>query len=197
MGRSGCALAGLGLLGLFSAVPAQAAQVYRLDQRFGTIDFSVSNLGLFQTHGDFGQFVGVLRIDPTAPDATRIAVTVAAGSVHSGWAQETTMLRSAEFFDVARYPDIRFHSRQVRAEGIGHYLIRGDLTLRGRTRPVTLHARLVHEARTHAGQQIDDFVVTGAVSRHAFGMIADPLFIADTVRLTIRARVILADTSGG
>ncbi len=197
MRRSGCALAGLGVLALSGAVPTRAAQVFRLDQRFGSIDFTVSNLGLFRAHGDFGRFMGVLQIDPTAPDATRIAVTVAAGSVHSGWAQETTMLRSAEFFDVARYPEIRFHSRQVRADGIGHYLILGDLTLRGRTRPVTLHARLVHAARTPTGQRIDDFVVTGAVSRHAFGMIADPLFIADTVRLTIRARVILAGTSGG
>ena len=197
MRRGGSALAGLGLLALCGAVSARAAQLFRLDQRFGSIDFTVSNLGLFQAHGDFGRFMGVLRIDPTAPDATRIAVTVAAGSVHSGWAQETAMLRSADFFDVARYPDIRFHSRQVRADGTGHYLIRGDLTLRGRTRPVTLNAKLVREARNPAGQRIDDFVVTGAVSRHAFGMTADPLFIADTVRLTIRARVILAGTSGG
>ncbi|MGC8475489.1 MAG: YceI family protein [Acetobacteraceae bacterium] len=197
MRRGGFGLAGLALLALAGAMPAHAAELFRLDQRFGSIGFSVSNLGLFRAHGDFGRFTGTLRIDPAAPDATDIAVTVAARSVHSGWAQETAMLRSADFFDVARYPAIRFHSRAVRADGVHRYLIQGNLTLRGQTRPVVLHAHLVRAARNAAGQQIDDFVVTGAVSRRAFGMTADPLFIADKVRLVIHARVILGSGPGG
>lgn len=185
------------LLGLAGAGPAPSVQSFRLDQRYGSIGFTVSNLGLFQAQGNFTRFAGILRIDPAIPAATRIAMRVTAASVHSPWAQETAMLRSPDFFDVARYRGIRFHSLTVRAEGPRHYLILGTLTLRGHTRPITLHAQLVRAARNAAGQRIEDFVITGALSRRAFGMTADPLFIADTVRLTIHARVILAGGAGG
>lgn len=180
------------------AAPAGAAQRFQLDQRYGSIAFSVSNLGLFRARGQFGRFVGRLAIDPAHPTATRIAVTVAAGSVQTPWGQETAMLRSADFFDVARYKVIRFASAQVLAKGPGRYLIRGALTLRGRTLPVSLAARLVHAARDpRTGRQIDDFIVTGSVSRRAFGMTADPLFIADRVEIAIHARIILGPVQGG
>ena len=192
----------LGVLALLAGVIApragRAADLFRLDQRFGSIAFTVSNLGLFSARGDFARFVGRLTLDATDPAATRIAVTVAADSVHTPWDQETAMLRSADFFDVARFKDIRFVSRSVRPEGPGRYRISGTLHLRGQTRPIVLMAKLVHAARDPAtGRQIDDFIVTGAVSRRAFGMTADPLFIADKVRIAIEARVILSPSHGG
>ncbi len=192
----------LGVLALLAGVIApragRAADLFRLDQRFGSIAFTVSNLGLFSARGDFARFVGRLTLDAADPAATRIAVTVAADSVHTPWDQETAMLRSADFFDVARFKDIRFVSRSVRPEGPGRYRISGTLHLRGQTRPIVLMAKLVHAARDPAtGRQIDDFIVTGAVSRRAFGMTADPLFIADKVRIAIEARVILSPSHGG
>lgn len=177
---------------------ARAADTFQLDQRFGTIAFTVSNLGLFEARGDFARFVGRLALDPADPAATRIAVTVQAASVHTPWDQETAMLRSADFFDVARHKLIRFESRSVHPTGPGRYAIAGTLRLRGQARPITLMARLVHAARDPAtGRQIDDFIVTGQLSRRSFGMTADPLFIADRVRIAIEARIILSPAHGG
>ena len=186
-----------GVLALLLVHPAPAAELFHLDQRYGSIGFTVSNLGLFRAQGGFARFLGALTIDPADPAATRIAVTIKAGSVRTPWGQETAMLRSADFFDVARYPAIRFHSQAVTADGPGRYAIQGALTLRGKTRPVILRARLVRAARDAAGRRVDDFVVTGAVSRSAFGITADPWFIADTVHLAIHARVILTAAPGG
>ncbi|MDE2007893.1 MAG: YceI family protein [Rhodospirillales bacterium] len=187
-------------LALLAAGPARAAdgQYFRLDQRFGRIAFTVSNLGLFRARGEFARFVGALTLDPADPADTKIDVTVAADSVRTPWDQETAMLRSADFFDVARYKAIRFVSRAVRAVGSGRYRIDGTLSLRGRSSPIALDAKLVHAARDPGtGRQIDDFVIRGTLSRRAFGMTADPLFIADTVRLAIEARVILDPPHGG
>jgi polyisoprenoid-binding protein YceI len=191
------ALLALALGGALRPAPAPAAQLFQLDQRYGSIAFTVSNLGLFRSRGAFERFVGRLTIDRDDPAATHIAVTVAADSVHTPWDQETEMLRSPDFFDVARYPEIHFESREVSPQGPNRYVIRGALTLRGQTRPVDLAAKLVHAARDPAGQQIDDFVVTGHVSRRAFGMTADPLFIADKVEIAIHARIILGPPQGG
>ncbi len=178
---------------LAAAAPARAADRFQLDQRYGTIAFTVSNLGLFRSHGEFARFAGRLTLDPADPAATSIGVTVAARSVRTPWAQETAMLRSAEFFDVAHHKRIRFESESVRPAGPGRYAITGRLTLRGITRGITLAARLVHATTDPAnGRQIDDFVVTGTLSRKDFGMTADPLFIADRVAIDIHARIILA-----
>ena len=181
------------LLAAIAAGPARAADRFQLDQRYGTIAFTVSNLGLFRSHGAFARFAGRLTLDAADPTATSIGVTVAAESVRTPWAQETDMLRSADFFDVARYKQIRFQSEAVRPAGPGRYAIAGQLTLRGVTRPITLAARLVHATTDPAtGRQIDDFVVTGTLSRKDFGMTADPLFIADRVGIDIHARIVLA-----
>jgi polyisoprenoid-binding protein YceI len=190
--RLACACALLAALVLAGAAPARAAELFQLDQRFGSIRFSVRYAGLLHAGGSFTRFAGQLVIDPADPAATRIAVTVPADSITTPWAQETDMLRSADFFDVARYKEIRFQSEAVRVEGDGRYTVLGQLTMRDHTRPVRLHARLVRSARDAAsGRQVEDFVVTGSVSRKAFGIVADPLFIADAVAITIQARILL------
>ncbi len=189
------ALVALTLLG---ASPARAAETFQLDQRYGSIDFAVGYLGMLEASGQFTRFVGQLLIDPADPTATRITVTVAADSVATGWDQETGMLRSPDFFDVARYPEIRFRSEAVEVDGAGRYTVLGLLTLRGHTNPVRLSARLVASARDKAsGRQTEDFVVTGSVSRKAFDMVADPLVISDRVAITIRARILLHDGRDG
>ena len=108
------------------------------------------------------------------------------------------MLRSADFFDVGRYPAIRFTSSAIAADGPGRYLVRGQIEIRGVTRPIELAATLVHAARDPAsGARIDDFTVTGSLDRRAFGMTADPLFISNLVAIPIHARIILGPAAGG
>jgi polyisoprenoid-binding protein YceI len=177
---------------------AYSSEQFQLDQRYASIAFAVSNLGLFSSHGDFARFMGRLAIDLTDPTATQIAVTVVADSVRTPWPQETAMLRSADFFDVANHKIIRFTSQTVEANGPGRYQVHGQIELRGVTRPITLTAQLTQESRDPTtGRQIDDFIVTGNLSRHDFGMTADPLFIADRIAIDIHARIVLGKVQGG
>ena len=188
----------LALALLLPAVPARAAETFQLDQRYATIAFSVGNLGLFRSTGDFARFVGHLTIDLADPTATRIAVTIDTTSLQTPWDNETQMLRSPDFFDVTRYPEIHFTSRAVTSAGPGRYRVQGQISIRGITRPMTLNAKLIHESRDPAtGKQIDDFIVTGELDRRAFGMTANPLIIADHVKIDIHARIILDRARGG
>ena len=141
-GITGLALAVL----LALAGPARAtdgAELFRIDQRFGAIDFSVGNLGLFESRGEFRRFAGELTIDEAHPERTSIAVTIDCRSVEMPWAQAAAMLRGTAYLDVAQYPISRFSSTRVVSTAPDRFTIAGVLQLRGVSRPVVLQAALV------------------------------------------------------
>ncbi len=186
-------VAGVGL------VPGARAQgLYSIDQHYGGIEFTVSDLGLFTSRGMFDRFIGRLIIDPLHPERTRIDVTVDAGSVAMPWDQAVALLRSADYFDVQRYPDIRFESTAVETLGPDHYRVLGRLRIRGVTHAQVLDALLVdrHTDAVH-GADVADFVISGTLRRSTFGMVADPLFISDTVAIRILARIVLDRATAG
>jgi len=187
-GRRGLLMAPLAAL--LGALPAGAEETYRLNARLGTIEFSVSNFGLFASHGQFRQFTATFVLDVARPARTRIAVDVDAASLDMPWQDGAALLRSADFFDVQHHPKVRFNSTSVEARGTGGYLVSGLLEMRGVTRPVALDATLVgRHLDPDRRADVADFVVTGALQRSAFGMLTDRLFISDTVDITIRARL--------
>jgi polyisoprenoid-binding protein YceI len=183
-------------LAAFGSMPSTRAQgVYRIDQRFGAVEFTVRHLGLWRSHGMFDRFRGELLIDPDHPDATRIRVDVDAGSVSMPWDQAVTLLRSTDFFDVGEYPDISFTSTDVRQVAPGEFRVQGKLRIRGIAREQTLDARLVGRHSDKAsGAETADFVIAGELRRSDFGMIADRGFISDVVDLSIHARIVLDRT---
>lgn len=184
------AMAGL----LLAPAAAHAEQYYDLRPGFGTIEFSVRHLGLFTSQGQFRRFDASLIIDVARPERTRIAVDVDAASVDMAWQDAAEMLRSPEFFDVQRYPTVRFTSTAVTAVTPDHYRIAGVVEMRGVKQPVTLDATLTDRPTPtpNGAPQIADFVVTGRLQRSAFGMVADQGFISDDVNLAIRARIYLS-----
>lgn len=176
---------------LLAAAPACAEQAYSLNQKFGRIEFSVSHLGLFSSEGTFDRFNANLILDAEHPERTRISVDVSAASIDMPWQDGSAMLRSPDFFDAQHYPDVRFMSTSVEAVAPGRYAIRGLIEIRGVTRPLVLDAKLVrrHHPDAAHGAGVAEFVVTGHLSRSAFGMTADEMFISDEVGITIDARI--------
>jgi polyisoprenoid-binding protein YceI len=177
---------------------ARAQGLYSIDQHYGGIEFTISDLGLFASHGMFDRFMGQLIIDPLHPEHTRIDVKVDAASVTMPWDQGVALLRSADFFDVQRYPDISFESTKVEALGPDHYRVLGQLRIRGVTQVQMLDALMVdrHADPAHHAD-VADFVVSGALQRSAFGMVADQVFISDTVAIRIHARIVLEHATSG
>ncbi len=175
---------------------ASAGNRYALDPRYSTIEFSVRHLGLFASQGRFRRFVATLVIDEAHPERTSIAVDVDAASVDMAWQDAADMLRSPDFFDVRRHPDVKFTSAAVEAIAPGRYRIGGLLEIRGVVQPATLNAILTNRGPDAAagGAEVTDFVVTGGLRRSAFGMVAEPAFISDNVDITIHARIALAAT---
>ncbi len=182
-------LVGLTLLSRSAIPPARAEALYTIDEHVAAIEFTVSHLGLFTSHGRFGKFKARLTIDPDHPERTGIAVDVDASSVSMAWDDAEEKLRSPAYFDARDYPEVEFRSTGVALVSPDHYAISGVLKLRGVTQPLLLDAQLVDRHLGVQGSQVADFRAEGQLKRSAFGMTADQTFISDVVDLTITVRL--------
>lgn len=109
---------------------------YEFDKAHSFIQFSVTHTGLVEVPGFFRDFTGTVNFD--AKDITRSTVefTAKATSIDTGVAPRDNHLRSKDFFEVDKYPDIAFKSTKVEKKGKG-YLLTGDFTLKGVTKSIT------------------------------------------------------------
>ena len=121
---------------------ALANETYKFDQLHSTIGFSVHQF-LGTTHGKFTKFDGRIEIDREHPENSSVTARIVVRSIDTGIVKRDNHLRSAEFFDVEKYPDIMFKSRSVKQTGPQEGDILGDLTMHGVTKPIALHVKLL------------------------------------------------------
>lgn len=155
----------------------------RVDADLTRARFAVEYLGIAKAHGRFGRTSGTIDVD-AQQKVERIDLAIDTDSVDMGWDLRDAFVRSEVMFDVQRFPRMRFRSTQVSYEGARLVGVAGDLTLRGVTRPVRLDvARVECAIRPDDGREACGAMVTGRISRRAFGMgFAYPL-IGDEVEL--------------
>jgi polyisoprenoid-binding protein YceI len=121
---------------------ALANETYRFDPSGSTIGFSVRQF-LGTTHGKFTKFNGKIDVNREHPENSSVTAQIDVRSIDTRIKKRDDHLRSAEFFNVDKYPQITFKSRSVKRAGPQSGDILGDLTMHGVTRPITLHVRLV------------------------------------------------------
>lgn len=168
---------------------AQAA-AYRIDQRHGTIGFSVDVAGLFAVAGKFPRFIGDLLLDLERPDKSRIDVTIDAAAVEMPLDDQTALLRSDAYFNTTAHPTNRFVSTAIEVLTPTRYAIHGLLSIRGVTLAQVLNAEVLNRHMDQTRQvEVADLLVAGRLSRAAFGMVADKSMISDAVALDIRVRL--------
>jgi polyisoprenoid-binding protein YceI len=154
---------------LSPAAPANDA--YKFDPSGSTIGFSVHQF-LGTTHGKFTKFNGKIEIDRERPENSSVTARIDVSSIDTRINKRDDHLRSAEFFNVEKFPQITFKSRTVKRTGPQSGDILGDLTMHGVTRPTTLHVKLLtpidETSRTR-------WVVTAdPINRHDFNLMFSP-----------------------
>jgi polyisoprenoid-binding protein YceI len=121
---------------------AFANETYKFDQSHSTIGFTVHQY-LGTTHGKFTKFDGKIDIDRDHPENSSVTARIDVRSIDTGIRKRDDHLRSPEFFNVEKYPEMTFKSRTVKRTGAQAGDILGDLTMHGVTRPMTLHVELL------------------------------------------------------
>ena len=149
-----------------TALPATGT--YAIDASHSHLGFKVRHLVVGKTRGRFAEVDGTVTI-AESPLASSVEVTVPLTSVDTRDAGRDEHLRGADFFDVENHPTMTFRSTGVR-EHSGEYLVDGELTVRGVTKPLTLEASFDGSARDPWGGERIAFSAKGSVDREAFGL---------------------------
>src|SRR5213594_2504761 len=121
---------------------AWANEAYQFDPSGSTIGFSVHQF-LGTTHGKFTKFSGKIEVDRERPENSSVTAQIDVRSIDTRIKKRDDHLRSAEFFNIEKFPQITFKSRSVKQIGPQSGDILGGLTMHGVTKPVTLHVKLL------------------------------------------------------
>ena len=124
------------------AGPAGAAETYTFDKGHTEIIFAYNHLGNSTQSGTFNDYDGTIVIDEKDPTKSTVDVTIKAASIDSGVTALDEHLRGGDFFDVEKFPDIRFVSTAVKPISKTQVEITGDLTIKDNTKPVIMVATL-------------------------------------------------------
>jgi polyisoprenoid-binding protein YceI len=170
---------------------------YSIDAGHTTAGFAVKHLMVSTTRGQFDKVGGTVEIDDADLARSRIDVTIDAASVDTRDAKRDEHLRGADFFDVAKYPTITFHSTRVEKAPDGKLLATGNLTIHGVTRSVTLTVEsLARPSKAPWGAIVRGAAATGKLSRKDFGLVWNRVLetggvaVGDEVQLTIDAELV-------
>jgi len=119
-----------------------ANESYKFDPSGSTIGFSVHQF-LGTTHGKFTKFNGKVEVDREHPENSSVTAQIDVRSIDTRIKKRDDHLRSAEFFNVEKFPQITFRSRSVKQTSPQSGDILGNLTIHGVTKPITLHVKLL------------------------------------------------------
>ncbi len=150
-----------------AAMPSQ----WQLDNSHTRVGFEVEHLGFSTTMGHFDKVDGVLNYNMKAPDATKMNFVIDTNSINTAWEARDKHLRTADFFNVAKYPTMTFKSTQVNFINPIQAKVTGDFTLLGKTMPLTLDVTLKKLADSPMTKEpVIGFRATGNIDRAAYGM---------------------------
>ena len=142
---------------------------YTLDVSHTRIGFVARHAMVTKVRGQFREVEGQITIDPTNPAASTAVVTLQVASVDTGQAQRDEHLRSGDFFEAPTYPTITFRSTDVEVEG-EDIVLKGDLTIKDVTAPVTLELEYGGTAKDPFGNTRAGFEGKTTVNRKDWGL---------------------------
>ncbi len=116
---------------------AETTGSYDIDAKHSYIGFRVTHMGLAEVPGAFRDFSGSINYDGKDVSKSSVNFTAKAASVDTGVAPRDTHLRTADFFEVEKYPDMTFKSTKVEKKG-DKWEVTGDFTLKGVTKQITI-----------------------------------------------------------
>jgi polyisoprenoid-binding protein YceI len=112
-------------------------EVFTFDKNHTLVGFRIRHI-VSKVEGRFRDYDGTIWIDRQNPAGSRVELTIKAASIDTATDKRDTDLRSANFFDVERYPTITFKSTKVESKGGDTYLVTGDFTMHGVTKPLQI-----------------------------------------------------------
>jgi polyisoprenoid-binding protein YceI len=172
---------------------------WQIDPTHTSVEFAVKHMMFATVRGRFKSFTGTVQVDEDDPNASRAEVTIQAASIDTGVADRDTHLRSADFLDAENHPTITFRSTRVegahKKEGDTFRML-GELSIRGKSIPVTLKATFTGTGKDPWGQQRAGFAAVTEIDRREWGLMWNQaletggILVANTVKIEIEAEAV-------
>jgi polyisoprenoid-binding protein YceI len=156
-----------------ASAPTFEPGAYTIDQSHSTVGFRVRHLGISNVSGSFSDYDATLTFDPSDLRTLRTSATVRVASIDTRNERRDNHLRSDDFFDAERFPEMRFVSTGVRNVSGNRFQIEGDLTIRDVTRRVVLEGELVGQTTGGQGEPRVALEATTTIDRFDYGLTWD------------------------
>lgn len=181
---------------LFTSPVLSAETAYTIDPAHSNVNFTVSHMVISSVSGGFKEVSGTLVSSKDDFSDAKINIVIATKSINTDNDKRDAHLRSADFFDVEKFPAAEFKSTSVTKTGKDTYTIKGDLTMRGVTKPVELNATFKGKVKSPWGQTVAAFKGTTTIDRKNWGLVwnksleAGGVLVGDDVELTFTAELV-------
>lgn len=169
---------------------------WKIDTTHSEIGFKIKHLVISTVSGKFTSFEGKLEGDPENLENGKISFTADIDSIHTGNDQRDGHLKSADFFDAAKYSKLSFVSNKIESKGGSDYKVTGDLTIKNVTKSIALNVEFGGTQNNFYGQTVAGFEITGKINRQDFGLTwsavteAGGIVVGDEVKLVINTELV-------
>ena len=175
---------------------APALSTWGLDKSHSTAEFSVRHLMISNVRGHFSELSGTLQYDPQHIENSAVSVAIQAGSIETRDEKRDAHLKSPDFFDTEKFPELSFYSTQWQHKNDDELLVKGDLTMHGVTREVVLTVERTPEQKDPWGGTRIGFAGRTKINRKDFGLTwnaaleAGGVVVGDEVAITLEAEFV-------
>jgi polyisoprenoid-binding protein YceI len=169
---------------------------WQLDPYHTQVEFSARHLGMMTVRGYFDELSAIADIDPEHPEASSVEVHISTASIRTNNGVRDNDLRSSNFLEVEKYPEITFKSTSVEPSGGDHFKLTGDLTIKETTRPVVLDVTRYGEFNDQGmmGHRIA-YGATTKINRKDFGLsfnavLDGRLVVSEEIQITLEGELV-------
>jgi polyisoprenoid-binding protein YceI len=166
---------------------------WQLDASHSSVGFSVKHLMIATVKGTFGTFEASFSGDESDLSNATVTAKIDAASIDTASEQRDGHLRSADFFDVEKFPAITFAGKRIVGDAFGDFKLVGDLTIRDVTKEVTLDVTYEGRAKDPWGNSRLGYTASGKIRRTDFGLNwnqaleAGGVLVSEDVKISVEA----------
>lgn len=145
---------------------------WEIDQKHSYVGFAIKHMVFTTVRGQFHQYRATIDLDETDLTRSRFGGEIDVSSIDTHEPKRDEHLKSADFFDVARFPTIRYMSKRIEAQGGNHFRVLGDLSIHGVTTELEMLGEYAGNARRDPwGTLRTGFSATGSLNRKDYGLV--------------------------
>ena len=178
-----------------ATITDSATRTYKIDKAHSEVVFQIRHL-VTKVRGRFDDFEGMIQLNEGRPELSSVEFTIKAASIDTNEKDRDTHLRSADFFDAEKFPNITFKSKQIVKKSNESYDVIGDLTIHGVTNEIVLPITHLGKAKDPWGMERAGFEGEITLNRKDYGLMWNaPLelggfLVGDDVRASLSIQAV-------